>query len=82
MVRKYEPGPGGPLEMFVVYDHPRDYPAHFVVRRWVIGERKFSPTTDFAIADTLEAARAELPPGLHRVPRQRGEDPVIAETWA
>jgi hypothetical protein len=67
----------GPLELFVIYERPKDYPAHFVVRRWFGME----PTEDFAIADTLEAARKELPRGLYRIPRQPGEDPVIAETW-
>jgi hypothetical protein len=67
----------GPLEMFVVYDHPRDFPGHFVVRRWLGGR----PTADFAIADTLEAARAEVPIGLHRLPREPDDDRVIVETW-
>lgn len=75
MDRKQQPD--GPLEMFVIYDHPRDFPGHFVVRRWVGGK----PTPDFAIADTLEAARAEVPPSLYRLPHQPGEDTVIVETW-
>jgi hypothetical protein len=69
--------PDGPLEMFVIYDHPKDYPGHFVVRRWV-GNK---PTQDCAIADSLEIARTEVPPGLHRLPYQPGEDGVIVETW-
>jgi hypothetical protein len=69
--------PDGPLELFIIYDHPRDYPGHFVVRRWVLD----SPTADFAIADTLEAARAEVPAGMHRIPRRPEDDPVIVETW-
>ena len=67
----------GPLEMFVVYDHPRDYPGHFVVRRWIGGK----PTQDFAIADSLEAARAWVPEGMYRLPHQPGKDDVITETW-
>lgn len=75
MDRKQQPD--GPLELFVIYDHPRDYPGHFVVRRWSGAK----PTQDFAIADTLEKARAEVPMGLHRLPHQQGEDPAIVETW-
>ena len=67
----------GPLEMFVIYDHPLDYPGHFVVRRWMGGK----PTEDFAIADSIETARTEVPPGMYRLPRQSGEDKVILETW-
>ena len=65
------------LELFVIYDHPKDYPGHFVVRRWL----GVKPTQDFAIADTLESARAEVPDGLLRLPHQPGEDATIAETW-
>lgn len=69
--------PHGPLELFVIYDHPADYPGYFVVRRW-FGAK---PTSDFAVADTIEAARAEVPAGLHCLARQPGDDPVIVETW-
>jgi hypothetical protein len=69
--------PDGPLEMFVIYDHPRDFPGHFVVRRW-FGDKS---TEDFALADTLEGARAEVPLGRYRMPHCPGEDEVIMETW-
>lgn len=75
MIRKQQPD--GLLEMFVIYDHPRDYPGHFVVRRWS-GDR---PTDDFAIADSIEIARTHVPSGLCRLPHQPGEDDVIVETW-
>jgi hypothetical protein len=75
MERKQQPD--GPLEMFVIYDHPLDYPGHFVVRRWLGGK----PTDSFIIADSLTAARVEVPPGMHRLPHQPGEDAVIVETW-
>ena len=58
--------PDGPLEMFVIYDHPRDLPGHFVVRRW-LGDK---PTLDFAIANTLESARTHVPAGTYRIPHQ------------
>ncbi len=69
--------PDGPLEMFVIYDHPEDFPGHFVVRRWLLDK----PTGDFALALTLEEARAEVPPGLCRLLRAPGDDRVIVETW-
>jgi hypothetical protein len=72
-----QPSPRGPLEIFVIYDHPRDYPGHFVVRRW-LGDR---PTEDFAIALTLAEARAEVPRGRVRLARSAADDPVIVETW-
>ena len=69
--------PDGPLEMFVIYEHPRDYPADFVVRRWLGGKA----TADFVLAASLEAARTEVPAGMYRLPHQPGEDDVIVETW-
>jgi hypothetical protein len=63
--------------MFVIYEHPLDFPGHFVVRRWLGGD----PTQDFAIADSLEAARAKVPQGMYRMPHCPGEDDVIVETW-
>lgn len=75
MERKQQPG--GLLEMFVVYDHPLDYPGHFVVRRWS-GDQ---PTENFAVARTIEEARAHVPMGLHRLPRQPDDDAAIVEVW-
>ena len=73
--------PDGPLELFVIYDHPKDYPGHFVVRRWFGTRWATIATDDFALTDTIESARAEVPEGLVRIPHQTGEDPVIVETW-
>lgn len=27
---------GDPLKLFVIYDHPRDYPSKWVVRQWLL----------------------------------------------
>jgi len=35
----------------------------------------------FHVADTLEAIRAKLPRGLHRLTRKPQDDPVIEEVW-
>jgi hypothetical protein len=68
--------------MLTIYDHPADHPGHFVVRRSTV-----TPTTGMVwdpsvvLADTLEAARATVPDGWRRLPRQPEDDPVIVETW-
>lgn len=31
-----------PLRLFVIYDHPSDFPNHFVVRQWLV--RRLDPT--------------------------------------
>lgn len=35
----------------------------------------------FFECDSLEEARAKVPEGLYRMPRQPGDDPVIVECW-
>lgn len=69
------------LSMWIVYDHPKDYPAHFVARRWMILPAEALATADFFFAETLEGVRELLPPGLHRLPRAHGDEPVVAEVW-
>jgi hypothetical protein len=77
MISKQRHDPGAPLEMFTIYERPRDYPAHFVVRRFENGD----PTSDFAIALDLRGARNEVPLGLVRLARHPADEPHIVEVW-
>ena len=65
-------------ECWAIYDHPSDFPDHWVVRRWVSGV----PDAVGRGYLTLDAARASLPEGLENLGTEPGEDPVIAEVWA
>ena len=69
-------GYGLGLEMFVVYDNPRDAPGKFVVRRWV-GERPDAEPV--GIAQTLEEARCLVPDGLENIGRMPNDDQAIRE---
>ena len=69
------------LSMYVVYDHPHDFPDDYVVRRWDTSQRGFWPTGEHWTAKSLKEARAKLPGNLHRIPHQVGEDTKIVETW-
>ena len=55
------------LAMWTVYDHPKDYPDHFIARKWLVGSKRAEPeATDEVIArPTLHEVRALLPPGLY-----------------
>jgi hypothetical protein len=69
------------LAMWVVYDHPRDQPGHFVARKFFT-----LPTTEptgEAIADTdLDRMRGLFARfGLTMLFRDNNDDPVILETW-
>ena len=62
---------------YVIYDHPRDYPGEFVVRRWELGK----PRELLGSANTLQGARKLLPPGLVNLGRYEQDDPFIVEVW-
>lgn len=69
---------------YAIYDHPKDYPEDFVVRRWRIVEGSLNPVPDetpFARATSLREARAAIPPGLVHLHRHPEDDPVLVETW-
>ena len=71
------------LHMWVITENPSDYPGKFVVRRRMTtadGKQYvvFGPT---AVVDTLEEARAAVPPGTVCFHRDPSDDPVIVETW-
>lgn len=69
------------LGMWTVARNPADFPDKFVARKWLIGRRDLTPTVDHHVADTLDDVRAMLPHGLHPVPRNPNDDPVIVESW-
>lgn len=64
--------------MWVVYDHPRDFPFSFVARRWSGGE----PTTEVIESRTLDSIRLLLAArGLVSLARHPDDEPQIVETW-
>lgn len=65
------------LPIFVVYDHPSDFPEHVVLQLWLY-DKPTNRTWTFA---SIEGARAAVPGGLFRLPAQPGDDPKILETW-
>lgn len=72
------------LITFTIYEKPKDYPDKFVVRRWAVVRGQPNPVPDpkaWAVTDSLEQARASLPPGLVCIDRYAQDDPVIVETW-
>lgn len=69
------------LTGWTIYDHPRDYPHHFVARRWIAVEGSVVPTDDMFVADTLREVRRLLPPGLICFPRMPSDDIKIVECW-
>jgi hypothetical protein len=65
------------MEMWVVFDHPRDFPNHFVVRVF-LNDR---PTDRAYLCNSLEEARKLIPSDKFCIQRDLSDDPVILETW-
>jgi len=65
------------LELWTIYDHPRDFPGAFVARLWLMDQ----PTDRVLISSTLDGVRALLPPGLMRLVRDLDDDPCVVESW-
>ena len=81
-----------PVCLFAIYDSPRDFPHHIVVRVWQFGpDGKVVPTQEAPLTfdigslgarGAMAAARAHCRRrGLTFLPRSAGDDPVIVETW-
>jgi hypothetical protein len=69
------------LDMWTLYDHPRDFPNSYVARRFVIGNAS-EATGDLIVAPKAEDIRGILyQAGRVRLERHPGDDPVIMEVW-
>jgi hypothetical protein len=69
------------LTIWAIYKHPRDYPDKWVLRGHDIGPGTVSVRPDCIVADSYAEVAAQLPPGLTKLHRFPGDDPVIYETW-
>ncbi|QGJ92755.1 hypothetical protein QDA04_gp85 [Microbacterium phage Megan] len=67
------------LFTWVIYEKPADYPTQYVVRPWVTDGEVIASFAARAF-DTLEDARAAIPPGLMLSPLPE-PDPAILEVW-
>ena len=73
------------LSLWTIYDHPRDYPQHIVMRRslYVPGSGEQLIAWCAGLYDTLDEARrdayAQGASGFFD--RSPGDDPVILEVW-
>jgi hypothetical protein len=72
------------LRMWTVYDHPLDFPEHWVVRPGRVLRDGYHPAPRAWPFDTLEEARAfidSLNEGLVRIQGRDRSDPKIREVW-
>ena len=70
------------LSIWVVYDHPRDFPDEFIARRHETTAHGSRVTDEVLLSSSLDAIRDELAKrGLYCLTRVPGDDPKIVETW-
>ncbi|HEY7195473.1 MAG TPA: hypothetical protein VH439_17150 [Gemmatimonadales bacterium] len=74
-----------PLDVYVVYHDPSDYPGRFVVRRQRVTDVVVSDPEPLVVCDTLGEARSALlaavPTGLYCLPRFPQDESQIVEAW-
>jgi hypothetical protein len=74
--------PKDSLPVYTIFDHPLDYPDHFVLRvSYALRTGQPIPGELIGIAKTLEGARKMLPPGLTCVGREAADEVQIVESW-
>lgn len=72
----------GLLTMWTIYDHPSDYPEHWVARCHVSGAGGSSPTVHTIRGKTLRVLQLVMrQAGLTPLPRDETDDAKIVETW-
>lgn len=70
------------LKMYVVTENPSDFPGKCVVRIHNIYPGRVEPDAEpFAIGDSIDDVRAQLPPGLIQSAPSPRDDKVIREVW-
>jgi hypothetical protein len=70
------------MSNWVVYDHPRDYPNYYVLRRWdILRGVGGVPTSEVYLAETLDDIRDFVPQGCTPLHREAADDASIVEVW-
>jgi hypothetical protein len=72
----------GLMPMWTIYEHPLDFPAHFVVRMHLAnGEGEIKVHRFGVVCMSLDEARAQVPKYCAMFQRDPADDPTIVETW-
>jgi len=70
------------LQMWTVYDHPRDFPTEYVARMFEVDAAGARPTAMVLASISLDLLRDELAArGLTPLTRSPDDDPKIVEVW-
>lgn len=70
------------MRVLVIYHNPVDHPGRYVTRaQWIYPGRVEPDPEPLAVVDTLEEARAVIPPDMDRVARDPHDEPQVVECW-
>jgi hypothetical protein len=70
------------LNIWTVYDHPKDFPDVYVARRWEVSRAGIVATSSIIFSLDLNQLRPVLDSmGLTCMPRAENDDPSIVECW-
>lgn len=70
------------LLLYTIYDRPRDFPGHVVVRPTVVSALGVRQRPCVGIYGSVDEAREDMRAlGLYLIPRDVRDDPCIVETW-
>jgi hypothetical protein len=69
------------LNIWTIFDHPIDYPDHYVARLFIVGNGNHKATASVILCNDLDELRGKLPPNLIRLPRDNNDDRNIIESW-
>lgn len=71
----------GRLNMWTVYDRPRDHPGGFIARRFETGSGGAAATLDTLTGELEHLREVFERAGFVRIARLEGDEPQIVETW-
>jgi hypothetical protein len=71
------------LAIYVIYDHPKDFPNTYVAKRdWIMSGRVVRDTAFILVSPNVEQLRDIFKQnGLTKLPRDPNDVPVILEYW-
>ena len=70
------------LTVWVIYDHPKDYPEYFLARKFVYINNGLKPTFDILKNVEIDNIRNSLRDKCFTLlPRHQDDDEKIVETW-
>ncbi len=81
-IKRLPPPPDGAVVLWVLYDHPKDYPTEWVVRRWFVYQDRVEVEKECIHHPERRLVTGALPACSVQVGPSDGDDPVIAEVWA